>query len=100
MAEREIDLLQRELKWMIRQQTTTEAAATATEEDGSAAAVMAAMLASSAAGTPTPKKRKGNFKRSRLKLLKKDSRSGDSPVVSSSVISAPSGRKGTIKEIS
>ena len=90
LAEREIDLLQRELKWMIRQQNAD------TGEEGEEGAPASAGAPSGAPGaanatTPTPKKRKGNFKRSRLKLLKKDSRSGDPPNVSS-VISAPSGR--------
>lgn len=51
LAEREIDLLERELSMMIIQQERAAAAAAA----------------------PTPKKRKGKFKKSRLRLLKKDS---------------------------
>ena len=66
LAEREIDLLQRELNMMIQQRAAVEA-------NAAAAAV--------AANTPTPKKRRGNFKKSRLKLLKKDN----------TMISAPSG---------
>ncbi len=73
LAEREIDLLQRELNMMIQQQT------------GGGGGGVAAIT------TPTPKKRKGHFKRSRLKLLKKDG-SKDQPNANS-VISAPSGRK-------
>jgi hypothetical protein len=44
--------------------------------------------------TPTPKKRKGHFTKSRLKLLKKDAASGG--LSSSAIISAPSGRKKNI----
>ena len=61
LAEREIDLLQRELNVMILQQ-----------QGGS---------------VPTPKKRKGNFKKSRLKLLKNK----DVHQSSSAMISAPLG---------
>ena len=64
LAEREIDLLQRELNMMIQQQHHHHQVGV----------------------TPTPKKRKGNFTKSRLKLLKKDG-----SVSSSSIISAPSG---------
>lgn len=49
LAEREIDLLERELNMMMIQQERAAAAA-----------------------APTPKKRKGKFKKSRLRLLKKD----------------------------
>ena len=49
MAEREIELLERELSMMMIQQERAAAAA-----------------------TPTPKKRKGKFKKSRLRLLKRD----------------------------
>ena len=63
LAEREIDLLQRELNVMILQQQGT--------------------------GAPTPKKRKGNFKKSRLKLLK--TTKDVSNQSSSSIISAPLG---------
>merc|ERR550532_1835322 len=59
LAEREIDLLQRELNVMILQQQGPNA--------------------------PTPKKRKGNFKKSRLKLLKNK----DVNQSSTSMISAP-----------
>lgn len=52
LAEREIDLLERELSMMMIQQER------------------AAALAAHAA--PTPKKRKGKFRKSRLRLLKKD----------------------------
>lgn len=61
LAEREIDLLQRELNVMILQQQ---------------------------GGVPTPKKRKGNFKKSRLKLLKNK----DVNQSTSSMISAPLGK--------
>ena len=61
LAERELDLLQRELNVMILQQQ---------------------------GGVPTPKKRKGNFKKSRLKLLKTNK---DVSQSSSSMISAPLG---------
>ena len=45
-----------------------------------------------AAGVPTPKKRKGNFKKSRLKLLKNKASTSDSVNQSSaSIISAPLG---------
>ena len=65
LAERELDLLQRELNVMILQQ------------QGDA---------------PTPKKRKGNFKKSRLKLLKnKDSVANQSSATA--MISAPLGKK-------
>lgn len=50
LAEREIDLLERELNMMMIQQEQ----------------------AAAAASTPTPKKRKGKFRKSRLRLLKKD----------------------------
>ena len=60
LAEREIDLLKRELNMMIVQTNS---------------------------GTPTPKKRKGNFKK---KLLKQKEEK------ISSVISAPSGKFGSI----
>ena len=64
LAERELDLLQRELNVMILQQQ---------------------------GDVPTPKKRKGNFKKSRLKLLKN---SKDSMHQSSTaMISAPLGKK-------
>ena len=63
LAEREIDLLQRELNVMILQQNQNT-------------------------GVPTPKKRKGNFKKSRLKLLKNKDPMHQS---SSSMISAPLG---------
>ena len=62
LAEREIDLLQRELNVMILQQQGPQA--------------------------PTPKKRKGNFKKSRLKLLKNKADVNQS---STSMISAPLG---------
>ena len=62
LAEREIDLLQRELNVMILQQQGPNA--------------------------PTPKKRKGNFKKSRLKLLKNK----DVNQSSTSMISAPLGK--------
>ena len=62
LAERELDLLQRELNVIILQQQ------------------------------PTPKKRKGNFKKSRLKLLKnKDSVANQSSATA--MISAPLGKK-------
>ena len=64
LAEREIDLLQRELNVMILQQQ--------------------------GAGAPTPKKRKGNFKKSNLKLLKRNTK--DVNQSSSSIISAPLGK--------
>ena len=64
LAEREIDLLQRELNVMILQQQ--------------------------GAGAPTPKKRKGNFKKSNLKLLKRNTK--DVNPSSSSIISAPLGK--------
>lgn len=67
LAEREIDLLQRELNVMILQQQ-----------------------GASAAGAPTPKKRKGNFKKSRLKLLKNKDALGHQPP--SAMISAPLGK--------
>lgn len=51
LAEREIDLLERELSMMMIQQERAIAAA---------------------AAKPTPKERKGKFKKSRLRLLKKD----------------------------
>ena len=63
LAEREIDLLQRELNVMILQQQGPSA--------------------------PTPKKRKGNFKKSRLKLLKNKADVNQS---STSMISAPLGK--------
>ena len=66
LAEREIDLLQRELNVMILQQQ-------------------------GAAGVPTPKKRKGNFKKSRLKLLKNKASSDSVNQSSASMISAPLG---------
>ena len=62
LAEREIDLLQRELNVMILQQQ-------------------------GASGVPTPKKRKGNFKKSRLKLLKHNKDASQS----NAMISAPLG---------
>ena len=63
LAERELDLLQRELNVMILQQQDHNR-------------------------VPTPKKRKGNFKKSRLKLLKTNK---DVSQSSSSMISAPLG---------
>ena len=55
LAEREIDLLQRELNMMIQQQQKQ---------------------VDSAHSAPTPKTRKGHFKKSRLKLLKKETSLG------------------------
>ena len=66
LAEREIDLLQRELNVMILQQQGPNA--------------------------PTPKKRKGNFKKSRLKLLKNKADPGNQSS-GTSMISAPLGIK-------
>ena len=62
LAERELDLLQRELNVMILQQQ---------------------------GDVPTPKKRKGNFKKSRLKLLKNKDSVHQS---STAMISAPLGK--------
>jgi len=84
LAEREIDLLQRELNMMIMQQATA-ANATAAGQAGTAGHVNAAANA----GTPTPKKRRGHFKRSKLKLLKKEGSRGDGD--EPSIISGPSG---------
>lgn len=67
LAEREIDLLQRELNVMILQQQGPPQ------------------------GVPTPKKRKGNFKKSRLKLLKNKSTDPAGTLNSSALISAPLG---------
>jgi len=96
LAEREIDLLQRELNMMIMQQA---AAAAGTKGGGGGPAAAAAGTGSggataAVAGTPTPKKRRGHFKRSKLKLLKKDGSRGESDNVdgvSSTIISGPSG---------
>ena len=65
LAEREIDLLQRELYIMIQQQN----------QQNQAMGI-----------TPTPKKRKGHFKKNRLRSLKKDVSTS-----STSIISSPSG---------